>query len=109
MGIPYESTKRSTVVISYLMKSAEWQGASGYIDLLGGSTWPTALHHTVITISNRNPLLHLLRLLGYSTCEETMMTRTEPNQALRTSTTSLFTGNLVVGLVLISGVVTGPA
>jgi len=39
-----------------------------------------------------------------------MMPRSEPNQALRTSATALFTGIIVVGLVLIIGVgVTGPA
>jgi hypothetical protein len=39
-----------------------------------------------------------------------MMPRSEPNQALRTSATALFTGNIVLGLVLIIGVgVTGPA
>jgi hypothetical protein len=39
-----------------------------------------------------------------------MMPRSEPNQALRTSTTTLFAGNIVVGLVLIIGVgVAGPA
>ncbi len=39
------------------------------------------------------------------------MTHSEPNQALRTAINrSLFTGNIVVGLVLIIGVgVTGPA
>jgi len=39
-----------------------------------------------------------------------MMPRSEPNQALRSSTIALFTGTIVLGLVLIIGVgVAGPA
>jgi hypothetical protein len=77
-----------------------------------GQSAPTSFlpNHTAINICNPYPPLHLLRLLGYSTSEETMMPRSEPNQALRTSVTTLFTGIIVLGLVLIIGVgVTGPA
>ena len=76
----------------------------------GNAETESSASHVAITIFNPHPPLHLRRLLGYSTREETMMPRSEPNQALRNSTSTLLTGIIVLGLVLITGVgVAGPA
>lgn len=65
--------------------------------------------HILINIYYSNPLLHLLPFYAIL-LQETPMTRSEPNQAIRFAISSLYTAIFVSRLVLIIGVgVTGPA